>query len=135
MTAEAALILAFIFGGDASAPVAPAVPAKVVAPTAPPQPKTRTVVAHVYSATHTHACPNSDCPFRRAYGEAYVWNHATDRGTHLCAYCDTEQKIVSNRPVTVLRRQRIPAPVAQRPAPQIVSFALPRATSDCPPAG
>lgn len=139
MTAETALILAFTFGGDAAAPTAPAAPAvptKIVAPAAPPQPKTQ-VVAHVYSTSHTHACPNSNCPFRRAYGEPYVWNHATDGGTHLCAYCGTEQKIVSNRPVTILRRQQIPAtaPAAQRPAPSIVSFAMPRETSNCPPAG
>lgn len=66
-------------------------------------------VEHRQGSGHTHACPNGNCSFRKAYGEPYVWSHDMDGGTHLCKYCKTQQLYVSNRPVTVLRAEVIPS--------------------------
>src|SRR6185436_311846 len=92
-------------------------------PPAPPkQTATRTVVSHTYSQGHTHACPNASCPFRKTYGEPYVWNHGVN-ASHACPYRRTEQRYVSRLPVTALVTVAAAAPV-----PAAVPRAAPVAT-------
>lgn len=80
--------------------------------------KTQTIVTHQASSDHTHSCPNAQCPFRKAFGEPYTFNHRMNK-SHNCPYCNTQQLEVSNRPVTVLRTIQVSVvtqPVLQRPA-------------------
>ncbi len=89
---------------------------KVTAFPQPPVLKTQTVIAHAASSSHTHACPNPSCPFRKANGEPFVWNHSMN-SSHECPYCHAQQMVVSGRPVTIARTVQVAqaAPVAAPP--------------------
>jgi len=85
-------------------------------------PATRTVLDHGYSTTHTHACPNQDCPFNKYWGEPYVWggkDHA-----HVCPYCKSTQTVLSNKPITLVREVPVATPAkTASPAQQVITLA------------
>jgi len=76
---------------------------------------TTQVLEHAYIGTHAHICPNKDCPFRKTWGEPYVWggqNHG-----HVCPYCQTTQTVQSVRPITIVREVAVASAPAKTAAP------------------
>ena len=142
MTAETALILAFVFGS----PSPPPQPAVLKYATA-----TKTILSTRAPQGHSHVCPNNNCPIYKQFGTRNVWDHAANAG-HACQYCGAAQYVQSRAPVTVLRTVNVvdyektprenwpssPRPLLLPTAPTATQTmsALSRANyANCPPSG